>query len=60
MGKWIVEDMPTDEVKGFCRLQKATGATKCEGTDKGGGLSDVLVVFPDKENFVDQKARTNK
>jgi hypothetical protein len=59
MGQWVVEDVPTDQVTSFCRLQKAIGATECTGTEKEDGLSDVLVVFPDKESFSDHQGRLN-
>jgi hypothetical protein len=45
MGQRIVK-MRTDQVAEFCRKQLRDGASKCEGTPTGGGMSDVLLVFP--------------
>jgi hypothetical protein len=44
MGERIV-NMRTEQVAEFCRKQLRDGATKCEGTPKADGTSDVLVVF---------------
>ncbi|HYI64588.1 MAG TPA: hypothetical protein VEW71_06855 [Allosphingosinicella sp.] len=45
MGKRIV-NMRTERVADFCKKQLRDGASKCEGTAKGDGTSDVLVEFP--------------
>ncbi|WP_375398755.1 hypothetical protein [uncultured Sphingomonas sp.] len=60
MSEFVVKGVPTGEVKSFCRLQRAIGATKCDGVDAGGGLSDVTVGFPDEEQFDDRKKRINR
>jgi hypothetical protein len=59
MGQRIITGVPNGEVTGFCRLQRALGATKCEPTDDGDGTSEVLVEFPDRESFDEHKERVN-
>lgn len=59
MSEFVVKGVPTGEVKSFCRLQKAIGATRCDGVDAGGGKSDVTVGFPDEEHFDTLKKRLN-
>lgn len=60
MSEFVIRSVPTGEVTQICRLQRAIGATKCQGADAGGGMSDVTVTFPDEEQFAERKKRLNR
>jgi hypothetical protein len=59
MSERIVTGVPTDRVASFCRMQKAAGATVCEGTATGDGKSDVRVVFPDAQSIEEHDAEAS-